>query len=364
MNKIKIPEKYKAHPLFSDLVCGTNFGFLNKRGYYCTEEAKKQPALMKKTGINWTTLNINLCQENIFSTKLFIDFEYTVGENEIIEMTKLLHENGVKVLLKPCFTSLDGAPMCCLNFPGENACKQIEGVETNYWKKWFASYTESMKYFASLAQKSGADSMMIGAELLGTEGFDHYWNNIIDVVRSIYDGPITYEFTYASRKEHKLEWMKNLDYLSYSYYPPATEQLPDIYNAKEADIENVPSSTVEEMTEFLKPRRKRIASIMEYFGGMPIVFTELGVRSSHGCTMLPYNYVWDTRYDGEEQANYMEAIFRTFNDLPGWMGLFWWKWDETQYRPHYHNDPAGDKGFTIQGKPAEEVLRKWFQKNK
>ena len=78
--------------------------------------------------------------------------------------------------------------------------------------------------------------------------------------------------------------------------------------------------------------------------------------------MQPYNFLWETYYDGEEQANYMEAMFRTFHDLPGWMGLFWWKWDETQNRPHYHTDPNGEKGFTIQGKPAEAVLKKWFNK--
>ena len=57
----------------------------------------------------------------------------------------------------------------------------------------------------------------------------------------------------------------------------------------------------------------------------------------------------------------MEAIFRTFTELDGWMGLLWWKWDETQDRPHYR-DPHGDRGFTIQGKPAEKVMRRWFTK--
>ncbi|MBQ2968261.1 MAG: hypothetical protein IJE10_09110 [Clostridia bacterium] len=359
---VSIPEKFKDHPIFNERICGTNFGFLNTRGYYRTENAKKQPELMQKMGINWTTLNINLCQEKVFSTKLFIDFKYTVGEDEIIEMTRLLHEKNVKVLLKPCFTSLDGAPMCCVDFPTKEACRQIEGVVTDYWKEWFASYTESMRYFADLAQRAGVDSMMIGAELEGTAGQDEYWLDIIKTVRSIYDGPITYEFTFASRKKHALEWMKELDYLSYSYYPPAQKQLPDTYNAKAEEINALPTPTVEEMVEFLKPRRDRIKSIIEQFGNKPIVFTEAGVRSSHGCSMLPYNFNWETRYDGEEQANYMEALFRTFHDIPGWMGLFWWKWDETQHRPHYHTEPGVDKGFTIQGKPAEAVLKKWFLK--
>ena len=78
--------------------------------------------------------------------------------------------------------------------------------------------------------------------------------------------------------------------------------------------------------------------------------------------MQPFNYQWDTPYDGEEQANYMEAVFRTFTELDGWMGLLWWKWDETQKRPHYLSDPRGDRGFTIQGKPAEDVMRRWFTK--
>ena len=46
------------------------------------------------------------------------------------------------------------------------------------------------------------------------------------------------------------------------------------------------------------------------------------------------------------------------------MGFLWWKWDETQKRPQYHLDPAGDMGFTIQGKPAEEVMKRWIKRSK
>jgi len=362
---LNIPERFRDHPIFNELICGTNFGFMNKRGYYNTEFARAQPALMHQMGVNWTTLNINLCQETLFSTKMFLDFEYTVSDSEIIDMTKRLHENGVRVLLKPCFTSLDGAAMCCLTFPPETSFRQIQGVRTDYWEKWFASYMESMKYFADLARRSGADSMMIGAELLGTEGQEDSWNRVIDVVRQRYDGPITYEFTYASRYAHKLEWFKRLDYLSYSYYPPAAAPNMDpLDGACNPGAKDAPHWTVEEMVKYLEPRKKRIQSIIERFDGKPIAFTEFGVRSAHGSVMLPYNFLWETYYDGQEQANYMEAAFRTFSDLPGFMGLFWWKWDETQNRPHYHTDPSGDLGFTIQGKPAEDVMRKWFLKNR
>ena len=50
-SKVRIPDRFSDHPLFNELICGTNFGFMSKRGYYLTEEAKKQPELMAKQPI-------------------------------------------------------------------------------------------------------------------------------------------------------------------------------------------------------------------------------------------------------------------------------------------------------------------------
>ena len=146
-SKVKIPERFASHPLFNELICGTNFGFMSKRGYYTRPEVLKQPELMKEAGINWTTLNMNICQEKYFSRKHFLDFEFSSGELELAEMTKRLHDNGVHVMLKPCLSCLDGAAMACVGFPNKDGLSQIQGVETDYWKEWFTSYTESAKYF-------------------------------------------------------------------------------------------------------------------------------------------------------------------------------------------------------------------------
>ena len=278
-------------------------------------------------------------------------------------MVRRLHDNGIRVLLKPCLTLLDGGWMGLVNFPSGGALAQIEGTKIDYWKKWFTSFIEAEKYFADFAERVGIDALMIGAEYFGTEGQNEYWEKIIEEVRRLYSNPITYEFTHMSRKTYDLNWFKNLDFLSYSYYPPACapnmEPLDGDYNPGAKDN---PSKTVEEMMDYLSSRKQRIHSISKRFDGMPIAFTEYGVRSAHGCIMQPYNFLWDTYYDGQEQADYMEASFRTFWELPEWMGFFWWKWDETQNRPQYKGDPNGDKGFTIQGKPAEEVMRKWLAK--
>ena len=349
---VNISEKMKNHPLFQQRIKGMNFGFLSKRGYYEREDVKAQPKLMKEMGVNCVTLNLNVCQDTFYSTKVYLDFDYSVGEEELIEMARLLHEEGIMVLFKPCMTCLDGQAMDKVRFPRTGI--QIEGIRIDYQKAWFESYTQCLVYSAKLAQKMQAEGLILGAELYGMEdgiGIDPYWRNLIARVREVYDGALTYEFTHASRKSYPLNWFEELDFLSYSYYPPACPR------DHLEDPENNPSYTKEEMFNFLLSRRERMQEICKRFWNKPILFTEYGVRSMHGCIQIPYDYTFRTKYDGEEQANYMAATFDVFKEVPFWMGLCWWKWDETQNRPHYHLDPAGDGGFTIQGKPAETVFR-------
>lgn len=76
--------------------------------------------------------------------------------------------------------------------------------------------------------------------------------------------------------------------------------------------------------------------------------------------MNPSGWNAEGGYDGDEQANYLEAVFRTFWDEPWWAGLYWWKWDEQNDRPQFKNDPRGDKGFTVWGKPAAETMKRWY----
>ena len=352
--KVNISEKMRNHPLFKERIKGMNFGFLSKRGYYEREDVKNQPKLMKEMGVNLATLNLNICQDTYCSTKLYLDFEYSVGEEELLEMARLLHEQGIMVLFKPCMTCLDGYAMGCVRFPPMGSGLQIEGVRVDYVKQWFDSYTKCLVYCARLAEKMQAEGLMLGAELLGMEGgegIEAYWRNLIAEVRKVYSGALTYEFTCASRKGYALKWFDEMDFLSYSYYPPACPR------DHMEDPENNPSYTKEEMFEYLLDRRKKMDEICTRFWNKPILFTEYGVRSVHGCIQEPYNITFRAKYDGEEQANFMAASFEVFKEVPYWMGLCWWKWDETQNRPHYHLDPAGDGGFTIQGKPAEKVFR-------
>jgi len=56
----------------------------------------------------------------------------------------------------------------------------------------------------------------------------------------------------------------------------------------------------------------------------------------------------------------LDAVCSTFWNEPWWMGLYWWKWDEQNHRPQFHDDPRGDKGFTLWGKPAADTMKRWY----
>lgn len=340
--------------IFGRKIKGMNFGFLNKRGYYETDFAKAQPEYMRSLGVNCVTLNLNVCQERYSSTKVFLDFRYSAGEDELLDMARRLHDCGIMIVFKPTLTCLDGQPMCNVSYP--EIGRQIEGVEVDYRSLWFESYTECLLCCARLAEKMKAEALLLGAELFGVEGerwgngMDEYWLRLISEVRKVFFGALSYEFTFLSRKQYELRWFSELDFLSYSYYPPAcpVEHIDD--------PEHNPSYTRAQMYDYLLPRANKIRAIVDRFQ-KPILFTEYGVRSAHGCVQRPFNFTWKTDYDGEEQANYLLASVDVFKPIDKWMGFLWWKWDETQNRPHYVGTHGEDKGFTIVGKPAEKAFK-------
>ena len=357
-SKCRIPERFKDHPMFTTPHCSVNFGFLSRRGYFSQPDVLAQPAKIKASGVNWVTLNTHFCQETFASTRVFLDFDWSAGETELVAIIQALHREGLHILLKPCLTNLDSSWMGSVRFPSK-ADQQIQGVTNSYWQTWFGSLRNCLRYYGEIAEKYGVEGIIIGAEYNGTTDMNDEWEQTIDHVRKYYSGPLTYEFMTGETKQRDFEWLKKLDFLSISFYPSAAgKDWKERYDR--AKWPKLPPVSLESMKKMLAERKAEIRELSERFGNMPVLFTEIGTRSCRGNVMLPWDAWTESIWDGEEQANYMEAVFQTFSDLPFWMGLSWWKWDETQKnRPHFSTDPLKDRGFTIWGKPAAKVFRKW-----
>ena len=357
----RIPEKFKDHPLFTAPVIGMNFGFGGHRGYYAAN--MDVPAKMKAAGVNWCVLKIHPCMEKFCSTMVFFDPVYTVGEQETADIVRRFHENGIHVMLQPSLASLDSTSMYwCCPFPYETD-SQIEGRHPQYWKPWFESYREVLNVLAEFSERNGVEAFIAGCELHQTVKRPEEWRETLRQLRQRYSGPISYE----NGGPDTYEWLKDLDFVCLSYYPEAAP-MPEGGFVSAEQWNALPDVSREQMSAYLRMHAVTpLDRLYEASGRLPVVLTEAGMTGAHGWCREPWNgmlpHEKGVRLDHREQADYIDAIFEIFCERPYCPGICLWKWDESQPR-WFRNleNPSKDGGFTVQGKPAEGILRKWATK--
>ena len=85
------------------------------------------------------------------------------------------------------------------------------------------------------------------------------------------------------------------------------------------------------------------------------LLTEIGYTSQDGSSIMPWSWMLSETVDLEEQADCYRAAIKTFSGKSWFAGMYWWNWEVDPNA----GGPA-DRGFTPWGKPAAEVLRKFF----
>jgi len=250
------------------------------------------------------------------------------GAKQYIEA---LHQNGIKVMLKPHIWIGRGT------FTGD---MQMQSEAD--WLQFEKSYREFVLLYAKLAQETEVELFCIGTELYNfVKERPQFWNELIAEVRDVYSGKLTYAENWD--KVDKVTFWKQLDYIGAdAYYPVSEAETPSIEDARVG----------------WQPHKQMFVALSQKHN-KPILFTEFGYRSADYAGKEPW--VSD-RHEGkmntEAQVNLYEALFEEFWDEPWFAGGFVWKWF------HNHNRAISQENnrFTPQGKPAEEVLKKWFKK--
>ncbi len=336
----------------SELHCGVTFGFYARCGWFETEEARAQVDAMADTGVRWVVLTPTVMQEGFCAARQFRDFENTPGDLELADIIDRIHKKGMRVQLRPMLECHDGEGRLSVYLPRSR--ERMPGKKCDYAARWFDSMERRSAYYARLAERTGCELYCLDSELDRIVSFNEEWKRVIAAVRAVYSGPVTSCHTvhtgvidFEKALQDRNHWFYDLDILSLSDYIRAAD---------------APGASVEEMTAFMRPERDRLRRIAALYG-KPVLLGESGCTSSAGAAKNPSGWAPDGRYDGQEQARYLEAVLRTFWEEPWWYGLYWWKWDEQNYRPEMHNDPAGDKGFTVLGKPAQKVMRRWYSRS-
>jgi hypothetical protein len=289
---------------------------------------------LKSTGANWISLIVTAYQDTYQSTAIDFASAHTPTDADLIHVINLAHSLGLKVMLKPHLDLRDESNGHWRGDIGTGFTTEAQ------WSAWFASYRSFIEHYARLAQTNGADQFSAGTELLGTTPRATDWRAVIADVRAIYYGPITYAALHGG-EETSIAWWDAVDNIGVDAYYPLTTSTA--YDPTEPELE----------AAWAKP--KALLSNLAATWGKPILLTEVGYRSQHGCASRPWDSNAVSPTDLEEQAFAYEAAFKQLYGQPWLRGIFWWTW----YADRFESGPC-DESYSPYDKPAEDVVRKWY----
>lgn len=325
---------------------GMTWGFCARRGYLDSERARRDLDAMAALGVNSVCLTPTVFQERVSHPRVFADFACTPADDEIIRAIEAIHARGMACQLRPMIEGFDGRGRMQVWFARDG--ERIPGKRSERWARWFETNTARSVHYARIAERTGCEHYGLDSELDLTVGRHGEWRALLAAVRAVYHGPVntchTPQVDFLAELARRDHWLRDLDGLSISAYLKAADG---------------PRPGVAGLLPRLAEQRQHWKQVAAAYG-KPFWFGEAGCTSSTGGAISPSGWQGNGVYDGQEQADWLEAILQTFWDEPWWGGLYWWKWDEQNHRPAFNDDARGDKGFTLDGKPAAEVMRRWF----
>ena len=252
-------------------------------------------------------------------------------DGEIAFVINNAHEMGIKVCLKPVINLSDDLWRARINFPDD---------DSTYWDEWFESYTNFICHYAQIAEETKCEMFCIGCEMSGTERKTQHWRHVIEKVRGIYTGSVTYNANHGS--EEDIEWFDAVDIIGTSAYYAVSKTNED---------------TEESMIAKWEETKGKLYKVHKKFNKQ-ILFMEIGCRSASGCSTMPWDCFTDLPFDEEEQAKYYSSAMKAYWEEEWFSGFFWWDWKHTLYALE---DAKLDKDFSLYGKKAEEVVKEWYK---
>lgn len=304
-----------------------------RRGEYQSEKSRRALDKLFATGANYISILVTWYQADIHSTEIAPTPD-TPTDADLEFVIAYAHAHGVKVLLKP---QLD------LSADETHWRGQIGFDNAQDWRKWFASYRRFILHYARLAQVNGVQDFAVGTELFAETTRTAEWRALIRAVRAEYSGLLTYSANHSG-EEMQIEFWDDLDYIGVNVFYHLT---------------NYRTPTMQQILEGWQAPVGTLTQLHKKFPQQPIVFTEVGYPSMDLASVWPWNWERARAVDLQEQAMLYEGLFQTWwhnAEHPWFRGMFIWNW-----LPDPNQGGTDDADYTPHGKPAQEILERYFQ---
>lgn len=303
------------------------------RGYGTVYSAELLDELARM-GVNWISITPFGRIWSLSSTEILMDFEAPWEENRraIRAMVAQAHERGIKVLLIPhLWVETTG-------WRGEIDPGSEEG-----WAAYRSSYRSFVTAWARDAALAGADAFSIGVECKSWSGrFGGYWHELIEAVRSIFPGFLTYSANW-DEAESVLFW-DDLDLVGINAFYP---------------LADAPGASYEDYVGRARHIATGVADLAATLD-KPVLFVEVGYTTRENAAVQPW--LWpdgmaNVVIDEHEQARALSAVFEAFIGEPWFAGLFLWRY----YADLDDVSQEAIWGFSPHGKEAEPLIGRTFR---
>lgn len=257
--------------------------------------------------------------------------DLAIADEGLIIMGTMARKAGLRVVLIPTLADFtDG------HWRGE-----VRMNSDASWDEWFVSYRDFILHYASLAEQMRAAGMSVGTELRETVHRESQWREVIGQVRERFHGWLSYAANWDDYDA--VPWWDAVDLIGVQAYFELGDPGPGDRERRSKNL-----------IEAWRPIKQKLAALSETTDRR-IVFTEIGYKSHSGTTEEPWKWELDGEADAELQAAAYDAAFRTFWSEPWFAGFYWWKW-----RALSAKDKDSARDFTPQGKPAEQIIRRYY----
>jgi hypothetical protein len=170
------------------------------------EEYKKSVDEIAAVGADTVLFVIDARQENGSSSKIYLDMRMTPTPERLAELIKHAKDRKLRVILMP---------IVLLDSPRKD--NEWRGtIAPLDWEEWFNSYRDMITHFAYIAEDNHVDVLVVGSELVSTQGKLNQWTRTIDAVRKAYKGQLTYSSNWDNYTQ--VPFWNQLDLISMNSY--------------------------------------------------------------------------------------------------------------------------------------------------
>lgn len=302
-----------------------------ENGYSNPNSGKAMEQLVP-LGVGWAGLVSTWYQDKYNTPKIYPLKDKTPTDDSLVFAIRKLHELKFKIMLKPHLDLIDA---------GGKWRGEIGFDNSADWQSWFESYAAFLLHYANIAAQENVELLCIGTELTrSTLGQPQNWRELIKKIKEVYKGQLTYAANWHEEFNQITFW-DALDYAGIDpYFPLVSTARPKVEELK---------SAWEDWLKVIEDWQQKI--------NKPVVFTEIGYKSSIGATDEPWQHVAVGGLDLEIQVNCYKALLETFWDRPWFYGVYWWYWGANPRMGGLLNT-----GFTPQNKPTQEIVKEWYSK--